>query len=86
MGSAAAQVPPLSSALACGERAPVRVHFAEKAVMANAMKPVRQGMQQEAPHELVGRQGHHLALIGVSDIRGKEFDIAPGAQGERPAT
>src|SRR3954452_12838356 len=37
--------------------------IAEKTVMADAMKAVRQGVQRETPNELICRQGHHLLLL-----------------------
>lgn len=46
----------------------------EKAVMADAMKAVRQGVQQEAPDEFVGRQGHHLAFVVMPIIAPAEAD------------
>ena len=48
--------------------------IAEKAVMADAMKAVRQGVQQKTPDELVGRQGHHLALVVMPVIAPAEAD------------
>jgi hypothetical protein len=34
----------------------------EEAIVADAMEAVRQSMQEEAPHELIGIKRHHLAL------------------------
>ena len=55
----------------------------EKAVMADAVKPVRQGVQQEAPDEFVGRQRHDLVLVVVPIIAPAEADLAAGER--RPA-
>jgi hypothetical protein len=51
------------------------VAVAEKAVGADALKMIRENMQQEAPQELICRQGRHLGplrvfviLIGESDL------------------
>jgi hypothetical protein len=49
--------------------------IAEEAVMADAMKAVWQGMQQETPNELIGRQGHHLALVVMPVIAPTEADL-----------
>src|SRR5260370_236031 len=44
------------------------VGVGEEAVVADAMEAVRQGVQQEAPDELVGRKGHDLGLAVVAVI------------------
>ena len=51
------------------------VAVAEKAIVADALKRIRENMQQEAPQELVSRHGHHLVpllvfvvLIGETDL------------------
>src|SRR3954469_22588607 len=49
--------------------------IAEETVMADAMKAVRQGMQQETPNELIGRQGHHLALVVMPVIAPAKADL-----------
>jgi hypothetical protein len=49
--------------------------IAEETVMADAMKAVRQGVQQETPNELIGRQGHHLALAVMPIITPAEADV-----------
>src|SRR4051812_38030400 len=51
------------------------VTITEETVMADPMKTVRQGMQQKTPNELIGRQGHHLALIVVPIITPTEADL-----------
>src|SRR3954453_12244988 len=58
--------------------------IAEETVMADAMKAVRQGMQQETPNELIGRQGHHLALAVMPVIAPTEADL-PVRHVDRPA-
>src|SRR3954452_4476920 len=49
--------------------------IAEETVMADAMKAVRQGVQQETPNELICRQGHHLALVVMPVIAPAEADL-----------
>src|SRR3954453_14588103 len=49
--------------------------IAEETVMADAMKAVRQGVQQETPNELIGHQGHHLALVVMPVIAPAEADL-----------
>ena len=49
--------------------------IAEKTVMADAMKAVREGVQQETPDELVGRQGHDFALVVMAVIAPAETDL-----------
>src|SRR3954465_13644695 len=58
--------------------------IAEETVMADAMKAVRQGMQQETPNELIGRQGHHLALAVMPVIAPTEADL-PVCHIDQPA-
>src|SRR5215213_8110023 len=49
--------------------------IAEETVMADAMEAVWQGVQQETPNELIGRQGHHLALAVMPVITPAEADL-----------
>jgi hypothetical protein len=53
------------------------VAVSEETVVADALKRVRENMQQEAPQELIGRQGHHfllvLVLIGTGLIQPDAF-------------
>src|SRR5689334_18704092 len=49
--------------------------IAEETVMADAMKAMRQGVQQETPNELIGRQGHHLALVVMPIITPAKADL-----------
>src|SRR6476661_762473 len=48
----------------------------EEADMADAMKPVRHGMQQEPPDELVGVERHDLGLAVVAVVLPGEADLA----------
>ena len=48
--------------------------IAEKTVMADAVKAVWQGVQQETPDELIGRQGHDFALVVMPIIAPAEPD------------
>ena len=52
--------------------------IAEKTVMTDAVKAVRQGVQQETPNELVGRQGHDFALVVVPVIAPAETNLLAG--------
>ena len=42
--------------------------------MADAVKAVRQGVQQETPDDLIGRQGHDFALVVMPVIAPAEPD------------
>jgi hypothetical protein len=48
----------------------------EEAVMADALKAVRQGVEQEAANELLGREGHDFALGTVAIVAPAEADAA----------
>jgi hypothetical protein len=50
----------------------------EKAVVADAMETVGQGVEQEAADELVCAKGHHLLLVVVAIILAAEADPALG--------
>ena len=50
----------------------------EEAVMADAMKPAWQRVQQEAPDELVGGERHDLVLVVMPVIAPAEADPAAG--------
>ena len=50
--------------------------------MPNAVKPVRQRVQQEAPDEFAGGQRHHLVLVVVPIIAPTEGDPAAGERDE----
>jgi hypothetical protein len=54
------------------------VAVGEEAVVADAMKAVRQGVQQEAADELVGRQCHDLRAAVVTVIPPTEGDLIVG--------
>ena len=41
---------------------------AEKAIVTDALKSLRQDMNQKSPNELVGRQGHGLLPVIVTVI------------------
>ena len=49
--------------------------IAEKTVMADAVKAIRQGVQQETPDKLVGRQGHDFALVVMAVIAPAKTDL-----------
>src|SRR5208283_908570 len=49
---------------------------AEEAVVPDAMKPVRQHMDQEAADELLGREGHRLLAVVIPVILPAEADLA----------
>jgi len=51
------------------------VAVTEETVVADALKRVREDMQQEAPQELVGRQGHHFLLVLVFIVLVAEADL-----------
>ena len=50
----------------------------EKAVMSDAVEAVRQGVQQEAPDELVGIERHDLDLAAMTIVLPAERDPAVG--------
>ena len=50
----------------------------EEAVVADAMEAVRQGVQQEAPDELIGRKRHELGLAVMAIILPAEGDFGIG--------
>ena len=50
----------------------------EEAIVADAMEAVRQGVQQEAPDELIGCQHHHFGLAIRSIVFPGEADLAIG--------
>ena len=52
--------------------------------MADAVKSVRQGMQQEAADEFVGRQRHDLVLVVMAIVAPAEADLAAGER-DQPA-
>jgi hypothetical protein len=54
------------------------VTVGKKAVMANAVEPVGQGVEEKAPDELVGVQGHDLRLAVVAIILPVEGDVFVG--------
>ena len=54
----------------------------EKAVVTDAMEPVRQRVQQEAPDKFVGRHGHDLVLVVMSVVAPAEADPAAGERHE----
>ena len=45
--------------------------------MADAVKSVRQGMEQEAPDEFVGRERHDLVLVVMAVVAPAEADLTP---------
>jgi hypothetical protein len=67
-----------SEQLAAQREFVVAAAVGKKTVMADAVEPVWQSMQQEAADELVGRQGHHLALIVMPVIAPTEADLPVG--------
>src|SRR6266853_1387229 len=50
----------------------------EKAVMANAVEAIRQGVEQEAADELVNTEGHDLRLAVVAIVLPAEGDLGVG--------
>ena len=52
--------------------------------MADAMEPVRHGVEQEPPHELVGCQRHHLGLTFSPVVLPGEAHLAIG-EPDQPA-
>jgi len=51
------------------------VTVGEEAEMANAVEPIRYGVQQEPPHELIGGERHHLGLAVVAVVFPGEADL-----------
>jgi hypothetical protein len=51
------------------------VAVAEKTIVADALKRVRENMQEEAPQELVSRHGHHLVPLLVFIVLVGEADL-----------
>jgi hypothetical protein len=54
------------------------VAIGEEAVMADAVKAIRQGVEQKAPDELVGAKGHGLRLAVMAIVLPAEGDVAIG--------
>ena len=54
----------------------------EEPDMADAMKAVRHGMQQEPPHEFARRQRHHLGLGVMAVVLPGEADLVVGEPGQ----
>ncbi len=52
------------------------VSIAEEPVVANAMEPTRQNVEQKSPDELVRREGHGFLLIVVAVVSPVEFHLA----------
>ena len=52
------------------------VAITEEPVVANAVEPARQNMEQESPDELVCREGHGFLLIVVAIVPPLEFHLA----------
>jgi len=52
------------------------VAIAEEPVVANAVEPARQNMEQESPGELVCREGHGFLWIVVAIVPPLEFHLA----------
>src|SRR5437867_12186395 len=52
------------------------VAIGEEAVMADAVKAVRQGVQEEATDELVGGKRHHFGLVVVPVIAPAEAQLS----------
>src|SRR6516164_8577995 len=50
--------------------------IAEESVVANALEPAGQNVQEESPDELICREGHGLLLIVVAIISPGEFHLA----------
>ena len=59
-----------------GRQAGGALAVGEEAVMADAVKAVRQGMQQEAPDELVGIERHAFLLAAMAMVTPAECDFA----------
>src|SRR3984957_18877725 len=54
---------------------PGTMAVAEEAIVPDAMKPVRQHMDQEAADELLGREGHRLLAVVVPIILPAETNL-----------
>src|SRR5215469_11858367 len=54
----------------------------EEADMADAMEPIRHGVQQKPSNELVGSERHHLGLAVVAIVFPGEVDLAIGEPGQ----
>ncbi len=52
------------------------VSIAEEPVVANAMEPTRENVEQKSPDELVRREGHGFLLIVVAVVSPVEFHLA----------
>ncbi len=52
------------------------VSIAEKPVVANAVEPTRQNVQQKSPDELVRREGHGFLLIVIAVVSPVKFHLA----------
>ena len=50
--------------------------------MADAVEPIRHGVQQESPNEFVGSERHHLGLAVMAIVFPGEVDLAIGEPGE----
>ena len=48
----------------------------EEANMADAVEPIRHGVQQESPNEFVGSERHHLGLAVMAIVFPGEVDLA----------
>ncbi len=51
------------------------VSIAEEPVVANAVEPTRQNVEQESPDELVCREGHGFLLIVVAVVSPTKFHL-----------
>src|SRR5712691_2364963 len=52
------------------------VSIAEEPVVANAMEPTRENVEQKSPDELVRREGHGFLLIVVAVVSPVKFHVA----------
>ena len=50
----------------------------KKAVVADAMEPIGEGVEQEPPDELVGSERHQLELVVVAIVAPAETHLAAG--------
>ena len=55
---------------------PGTMMIGEEAVIADALKPIRQHMDQEAADELVGLEGHRFVLVAAPVVLPAEADLA----------
>jgi hypothetical protein len=62
------------------------VRVGEEAEVPDPAEAVRQDVEQEAPDELAGRQGHYLEPLWVSVVTPAEADLAAGQIDEPIAT